>query len=776
MKKTSPSLLCLAFFASLSSAVIAAPRALEEVVVTAQKTLQNVQDVPLSIAVVTGDMLREANTNTLAEMILHVPNVSSSSEGQYSEEVYIRGFGTNPFNPSFESSVGLVQDEVYYGRTSYFAEPRFDVGRIEVLRGPQGTLFGKNTVAGVFSITSKPVSEEFQLDFEIGLSENGGQKAEIGVGGMLNDWIGLRLSVFDLKYDGELYNSFLDRDEENPEQQAYRLKTAIHPSDDVEVELLLLRTNTDSNYWALQLMKLDQGTRDYLQQFDENVEDDPLDFHTTFNVPGEFKTRKTETNVLKINQELQDRWGLSGLQSTLILAHTNADTGVIADLDVSPADLSTLDFADFFEQYTLEWRIAGSAESLFGLGGAVDFVGGIYGFQADFDFLGKFTDGEDNGSFLLTEDTQQLAGPNFVAIPALVLLQAAQGRQFYNLDFDREMQSVSVFGQFDWQLGERWRLSPGIRISKEKQVATASGTMICDRVTGDPGEPCALGFILGANDYAYENSRRNETDIAPKLSLSYEINDNSRLYATVARAFKSGGYNALSFTGEQLTYGPEESISYELGSKGEYFDNSLRLNIGIFQTELTDLQVLAFNGVFFDVRNAASAVSRGAEIDWQWLSPLQWFSFSGAVGYIDARYRDYPGAPAPIYEGIGEQQNLAGERLAFTPEYSASLSPKIQLPITETIGTSFVLDVLYASDKFSDTDLDINTRIPETTRINARINIGAIDRRWSLTIGGKNITEVIELNKANDTPFYPGTYHAQQAPGREFFAAFRMSL
>lgn len=774
MKKIIPGIV---FLSGLSLALeVHAQRELEEIVVTAQKTRQNVQDVPISIAVLSGEMLREANTNTLAEMILYVPNVTSSSEGQYSEEVYIRGFGTNPFNPSFESSVGLVQDDVYYGRTSYFAEPRFDVDRLEVLRGPQGTLFGKNTVAGVFSITSRPVTEELSLNFEVGVSENGGRKVELGAGAMLNGWFGLRVSLFDLEYEGELYNGFLDRQEENPDQRAQRIKLLFVPGDRTELEFTALRTDTDSNFWALQLMNLDQGTRDYLLQFDPNVEDDPLDFHTSFNVPGEFTARTTETNVAKLTHDFDGLKSLNQLNTTLILAHTNADTGVLADLDVSPADLSTLNFRDFYEQYTLEWRFAGIAESLFGLGGPVEFVAGLYAFNADFDFLGSFSDGDDNGSFLLTEDTQQLAGPLFVAIPALVVLQALQGDQFYELDFDRNMKSLALFGQFTWRLADRWLLTPGVRISKEKQIATASGTMYCDRVTGDPGEPCALGFILGASDYAYEDSRRDETDIAPKLSLNYELSDSVNFYATAAQAFKSGGYNALSFTGEQLTYGPEESITLELGAKGQYFNNSLRLNLGLFQTELKDLQVLAFNGVFFDVRNAASAVSRGIEADWNWLSPAPWFTFNGAVGYIDAKYRDYPGAPAPIYEGLNTQQNLAGERLAFTPELSAAISPQFQLPITETIGTSLVIDILYASDKYSDTDLDENGRVPETTRVNARINVGAIDRSWSITVGGKNLTNVIEINKANDAPFFPGTYYVQQAPGRELYAAFRLKL
>ena len=135
------------------------PRQLEEMVVTAQKTEQTLQEVPVSVTAIDGGFIQASGAADLADVSLYVPNVRVDADDLGSPQVFIRGFGTNAFNPSFESSVGFVQDEIYFGRPGYFTEAMFDVDSVEVLRGPQGTLFGKNTVAGVFNVISKgPVS------------------------------------------------------------------------------------------------------------------------------------------------------------------------------------------------------------------------------------------------------------------------------------------------------------------------------------------------------------------------------------------------------------------------------------------------------------------------------------------------------------------------------------------------------------------------------------------------------------------------------------------
>lgn len=754
--------------------VAAEPRAIEEVIVTSQKTAQSLQDVPISVSAVTGDILREANINTLAELATQLPNVSFATEGQRSEQVYIRGFGTNPFNPSFESSVAMVVDEVYYGRAAYFSEVPFDIERIEVLRGPQGTLFGKNTVAGVFNMSSRDVGEEFQFYGEFGGGDFGGQKYEIGAGGMLNDWFGLRVSAIDVRTDGQLYNQFLDNDQENPIFNSQRLKFRIAPSDSLDIELIAMRSETELEHWALQLMEMDDDTREYMQQFDPDIEDDPFDYTTSMNADG-YVEKETNTYSATLEWALGEVLGLADLNMTVVAAQTEMLLNMVADLDVSPADIATIHNGDDYMQQTLEWRFAGSADSLFGLGTGVDFVVGAYYFYSDYAFDGGFRQGEDTAGFILTQDAADLAGDQAALLPALYLLTVSQSNQRYDFDFDRSTESASIFGQATWYITEELSITPGIRINHEIKKADVIGTMSCDNVVPVVGDmaPCSFGFILNANSYTYVDKSKSETDISPKLSIAYSPHEDINFYMTFSQGFKSGGYNALSFTGEQLEYDSELARTIEFGSKGRFFDNTLSVNAAIFQTKFEDLQVLAYNGVFFDVRNAASATARGIELDWKWLSPWEWFSFSGAIGYLDSTYDDYPGAPTPIYDGQDGERNLKGERVAYSPESSVTLSPMVQFPISANHGVQTVLDVIYTGDKFTDTDLDRNSYVAENTKYNLRVSLGHIERYWSLSVGVKNLTDEEVLNIVTDAPFYPGTYYAHQANGREAFAALR---
>src|SRR5690606_31771087 len=148
-----------------------------------------------------------------------------------------------------------------------------------------------------------------------------------------------------------------------------------------------------------------------------------------------------------------------------------------------------------------------------------------------------------------------------------------------------------------------------------------------------------------------------------------------------AKGFKSGGFNAISFTGDGLEYEPENARTYELGMKGQFFERTLRLNATVYRTEFENLQVLAFNGVFFDVSNAATARSQGLEADLMWRPPWEPLTLMGSVGLLDARYESYPSAPAPVRNPqtgqlqLGAEQDLGGERIAFAPRATATLTP-----------------------------------------------------------------------------------------------------
>jgi len=225
------------------------PRVLEEVVVTAQKSQQSLQDVPISISALSGDFMQDNAIGDLVAVSAYVPNVRVEFTSPSSPQVFIRGFGTNSFNPSFEPAVGLVQDEVFYGRPSYFSESMYDLARVEVLRGPQGTLFGKNTIAGVFNVSSQTVPAEEGSEGKLSYrdEEYGEQRLEAGVGYRFSPSLGLRLSAMKWQRDGRLENTKLERKEDDRDQDALRAKLNWQPSDRSELEFIAQQSVTRVN-------------------------------------------------------------------------------------------------------------------------------------------------------------------------------------------------------------------------------------------------------------------------------------------------------------------------------------------------------------------------------------------------------------------------------------------------------------------------------------------------------------------------------------------------
>ena len=185
--------------------------------------------------------------------------------------------------------------------------------------------------------------------------------------------------------------------------------------------------------------------------------------------------------------------------------------------------------------------------------------------------------------------------------------------------------------------------------------------------------------------------------------------------------------------------------------------------------------MLAFNGAFFDVTNAASAISRGLEMDFVWLTPFEPLTIAGSLGLLDAKYDSYPNAPAPVTSGLNSNQDLSGKRIAFAPEQSASFTPTLTLPVFGLAMRASV-DYLYQGNQFTDGDLDPNSYLEGFSQISARISIGAWDQRWALTLGGSNLTDEEVLNQVLDTVFFPGSYNARQKSGRKVFASLSFAL
>ena len=765
------------------------PAQLEELVVTAQKVKQPLRKVPISVTAIGGDFIADTGSADLADVSLYVPNVRVDADDLGSPQVFIRGFGTNAFNPSFEASVAFVQDDLFFGRPGYFTEAMFDIDRVEVLRGPQGTLFGKNSVAGVFNVTSRGVEQDFAADARLFAGEDGEQRYEGGVGGMLNDWLGGRVAALHRTQDGELRNQFLNRSEEQLDQTAGRVKLLLYPGYGLRTELTAVESATEAPFWPFQLMNLDADTRDYLDDFDPAIEDDPLDFVTSFDTPG-FIDKGSETVGLKTEWDLGPVGAVQDFIPVLVLGTSTFYIDQLNELDVSPADIARLDNHEDHEQHSGELRFSGAFDSLLGLGTRLEFVAGGFFYESSYTLLARILAGQDLGSYVTTNDFAQLAGAGGNPFGGLgnPTVPVPTEDDWYQFDYVQDVESLAAFGQATWYLTDRWALTPGLRYNQEKKRVDAAGNGHCQ---GEAlGQPCFMQQLLEADDYSHRDLRRDEEDLSPKLAIQY-FGDAVNYYASYARGYKSGGINALSFgrvcedpddptscrtvTRQELEYEPEQARTFEVGAKARTEEGRFALNLTWYATHFDNLQVLAFNGFLFDVSNAGQARSRGWEADFQWLTPYEPLRIMGSLGLLKAYYLDYPGAPAPIEQGIGATQNLAGQRIAFAPEHTATLTPTLTYLVGDFMAT-LAGDVLYQGGQFTDTDLDRHTYQAGYTQYAARLMLSQAGGWWTLSLGGTNLSDERVLNQVTDAPFFPGTFFVQQASGRQLFATLALSF
>ncbi|TXH05628.1 MAG: TonB-dependent receptor [Nevskiaceae bacterium] len=763
-----------------------APTQLREVVVTAQKTRQSASRVPLSITALDGEAVKETGAAGLADVSLYIPNARFEAHSPGSPQVYIRGFGTNAFNPSFESSVAFVQDDLYLGRPGYITQPMFDIDRIEVLRGPQGTLFGKNTVAGVFNLTSKSPEEEFSADGSLYYGSHDEKRVEAGAGGMFNDWIGARVAVYGLDRGGRLYNTDLDRYEDANRQRAARFKLRLLPGAGIESELTALTSRTRVPFWPYELFNLSTPTKNYLRSFDPRVEDNPYDFQASFDTPGWMKNGE-DTIGLKTHWKIGDVGPIHDFDPVLVLGGSRFTIDQYNELDDSPADLARLNSHERHRQLSAELRFTGHADSLFGLGTGLDMVVGGYYFKSNFDLKSQILAGHDIGSYLLTDDFLKLISGQFNAgltgglglpgIPALgALTSLLTNNDYFQFDYGQKVISRALFGQATWNLTPRWAITPGLRLSIEDKAVDAQGASHCLLKDQGVPRPCVTELLLNSKDYDKPGLHKHEVDVSPKLAVQYFGDHGINYYASYTRGYKSGGFNALSYTGTGLEYQPEKATTVEAGAKAKLLDKRLNLDLTLYQTRFDNLQVLAFNGFNFDVSNAASARSRGLEADFQWLTPYQPLRLNGAFGLLDARYLRYDQAPAPIAQGIGAKQSLAGKRIALAPRSTATLTPTLTYPLGDYFVGSFAFDVIYQGNQYTDTDLDPRTYVGGYTKYAARVILANQGGNWSISLGGTNLSDKRVLNQVIDTAFFPGAYYAQQAAGRELFALLMFRL
>jgi iron complex outermembrane receptor protein len=766
------------------------PRQVEEIVVTAQKKEQTVQDVPISMTALTGDFLQEAGVDDIHELAKFTPNVNFSTN-PCCPTIFIRGFGT-PFNASsFDPTVGITIDEMSISQSVYFADPLYDIGRIEVLRGPQGTLFGKNTTGGLFNVTTAAPTREFTGLLVVRAGGLGVHRVEAAGGGPLGalDWAQFRVALLDSQEAGDVDNTKLRVEEPKAKQRAGRLKLALQPLDGLDVLLIGSLARTDARAFQFQQHHLRDSSVRFLRQYDPRFEDDGLNHQDSTNWPPHH-VRDTTLAQGNFRYHLGDLGPLRQTELVAVLGYTKFGGGAPIDFDFSPADVAHFlpPATIAYQQKSAELRFGTTAPAPFGFGDLELLTGALY---LDSSF---FTDvpvvaGDDFGDYLLSAPGFELAtgmpAPGGVGFTDLAAAAAALGVPLppspapfagdgFRVLSDQGTTSAGAFGQLGWNPTPRWTVTAGGRFTYEKRTAALTGDCF------NPGFVCAA---LGAREYNLDLSRI-EHDFSPRFTAQYRPFDALTLFAARAQGFKSGGFNNFSITGRGLEVDAEKVVSWETGAKGRLFDGTLSVAAAFFNTDADNLQVQNFVGTAIEVRNAASARSRGVEFDFHWLTPVEPLTLFGAGAFTDARFKDYANALAPRGPGP-DTQDLSGKRMPFVSEWQFNVTPTLRLPFAvaglPAIGTllpprlafTTAVDVFYRSDLFLDLDLDPNTHQDAYVLLNGRIGVSTVDDALSVNVAVRNLANADVFEYVTDSTFFPGGYMAFQEFQRNVVAEVR---
>jgi iron complex outermembrane receptor protein len=728
-----------------------------EIVVTATKRAESLSDVSLSVAVLDGKKLADAGIENADGIGRYIPNTQIDSNGRTSS-VVIRGLGSGN-NRGFESSVGLFIDGVYYGRDTYLQNAYFDLERIEVVRGPQGSLFGKNTIAGAINITTASPEDEFGGFVKGTFGDFNKQQFEGAVSLPLTDTVGLRLSVQDSQRDGYVENSGGGADGSARDTTLGRAKLQFAPYDNFDGTFTIewAETQLTQNNWELHSdgsplapSPINLGGNltalRVFQLFDPQA-DNALNFKSSTN---EDSTVANQSMLTAGTFNLQ----LGDATLTYVTGYSDLEVSSTDDLDFAPYPLLTQHGRETYSQWNHELRLTSPT------GGKVDYIAGLYYFSAD------YTTGTElvADGFSLLQATTPLVALGILPQPLGLPLLSTRTQSL-----DQDSNTFSAFGQLTWRIADNLRLIGGLRYAKEDKAAN---NFLQDLDSGQI--PLAAAIPIRAYSVA---TSRTEEDLLPSLAVEYNFNNDVLLYASYTEGVKSGGFNPSATSSNNLEYAGETARGVEAGFKGRVLDEAASLNVTVFHTDFEDLQVSNFNGTSFVVGNAAAATVQGVEAEFSWLI-LENLQVDTSFALLDAQYDDFPNAPctalaqATIATCATAGTNLAGEDLLRAPAWSANLGINYGLPLP-ALGArlTFAVDMLLSDSYFVNIDLDPAEKQTSYTLLNAHMILASTRQGWQMALIGRNLTDKKVLTGGADVPLQPGAHFGVLIPPRQLEVA-----
>lgn len=707
--------------ADTDAVVLPQEEAPQTVVVTASKRAEDIQDVPISVSAFSGDFLERVGVNNATELARSVPSVAiAQSNNNRNTSVFMRGIGTPGSNPGIEASVGIFLDGVYIPAAGPIQANLQDLSTVEFLRGPQGTLYGRNTPVGAINITSRAPSQrnEALLSARIGNYED--LLVSGYVGGGLTEKVAGRVSFWASSREGYETNLSTGDEVNGQEQYGVRGRLLWDVADSVTGDFIAYYSRIRSECCTPETLApigaTGIATPGFLaaaqaagHPFRNFTEGD----HVVDDDREGLDTAETYGASVTLNVDLPGEHTLTSI--TAFNGYTD-DIGQLA-ADGLPQATGAGEQYLRVEGLSEELRIASSLDR------QLSYIAGIYLFSSDMTH---------------TTDTYLGVNANRVLPPARAFLPT-DASSFY---FSQDTRSAAVFGQTTFRLTDSWRLTGGARYSWDRKTASLNSQV-------NPTASPAARAVFSVSDL--DGLRHEESELTWSAGTQYDVSPDVMVYALAATGYKTGGFNARSAPANvPVEFDSESSLTYELGVKSSWLGHRLVLNADVYTMKLSDFQDSVLNPLTnsgFIIDNAGDRRVSGVEVE-AVFRPIRAFSLQAGAAYMDAEFTSYtagqcyPGRPA---DGTKPGTcNYNGLTPAQSPKWSGSFAGQWQSPLGGTGLEWFTnADITYSGGKQLEPTLAPFTYQDAVTLVGARLGLAAPDGRWRVSAYGKNLTDEV---------------------------------
>jgi iron complex outermembrane recepter protein len=706
---------------------------LQEVVVSARKRQEDAQSVPISIVAISGDQLERSHAFLAGDIVQSIPDMNFQFINPRQTAFSIRGIGNNPANEGLETSVGLYLDGVYLSRPGMLIADLLDIDHIEVLRGPQGTLFGKNTTAGAVSIITRGPENTFSAGAEVSAGNYGFLQEKADVTGPLTSDISGRVAVYHTGRDGTITDTTNGSLLNNENKTGARVQLLLDPSDTFALRLIADWSHQQEDSGAQVLVNpgliLANGA---IRPNNVDVRSARFGYVPVFDPFARDVAIDAPQTIATTNQGLsaEANWKLGGYTLTSISAWRNWTFYPQNDIDYLPLDIEENAGANVWNrQASEELRIASP------VGGAIDYVAGAY-------------------LYWQRVDTDTVPGPTFgsdaaeyYSSPTLILPSYALNGVTSTTTSNTATRSYALFGQETWHLAPRWDWTAGLRSTYDDKdtevVRNRSGGVALAPTDPYYAAATAARNVL-APPPAAQSARVSGDTVSGMTSLSFTPIDDVLIYATLSRGAKSGGLNtSIIPAGVNPVVEPEIAKSAEVGLKST-FSHTLQLNADVFWTEIDNYQTTIRDPVLLTsyLANARGVRSRGVEFDGSWL-PFDGLRLDAGLAYDDAIYTSFKNSPcATEYAGIATICDLSGKPVSGAPRWTDD----VRAEYTHGVGTAGLkgyggAELEYRSSNYYTSDDSIYSLIPSYALVNAHVGLRSGTDGWNVSFWVRNLLD-----------------------------------